>query len=80
MAEHRALRVAAVSLAGALCLGFCADPAIVEDLQSMADGTELEAASLIAAADRDDSDPGAALDTCSSARRMLNERVDRGRT
>jgi hypothetical protein len=37
-------------LAGALCLGFCADPAIVEDVQSMADGAELEAATLIAAA------------------------------
>ena len=50
IAEHHALRVAVVSLAGALCLGFCADPAIVEDVQSMADGTELEAATLIAAA------------------------------
>jgi diacylglycerol O-acyltransferase len=50
IAEHHALRVAAVSLAGALCLGFCADPAIVEDVQSMADATEIETAALIAAA------------------------------
>jgi NRPS condensation-like uncharacterized protein len=50
IAEHHALRVAAVSLAGTLCLGFCVDPAIVEDVQSMADGAEIEAAALIAAA------------------------------
>ncbi len=50
IAEHHALRVAAVSLAQTLFLGFCADPAIVEDIQSMADGTEAEAAALIAAA------------------------------
>lgn len=50
IAEHHALRVAAVSLAGSLCLGFCADPEIVEDVQSMAEGTEIEAAALIVAA------------------------------
>ncbi len=49
LAMHHALRVAAVSLAGTLCLGFCADPAIVEDVQSMAVATEDEAAELIAA-------------------------------
>ncbi len=50
IAEHHALRVAAVSLAGSLCLGFCADPEIVEGVQSMAEGTEIEATALIAAA------------------------------
>jgi diacylglycerol O-acyltransferase len=50
LAEHHALRIAAVSLAGTLCLGFCADPAIVDDVQSMAAATEDEAAELIAAA------------------------------
>ncbi len=50
LAEHHALRIAAVSLAGTLCLGFCADPAIVDDVQSMAAATEDEAAELVAAA------------------------------
>jgi diacylglycerol O-acyltransferase / wax synthase len=50
IAKHHALRVAVVSLAGSLCLGFCADPEIVEDVQSMAEGTEIEATTLIAAA------------------------------
>jgi diacylglycerol O-acyltransferase len=48
--EHHALRVAVVSLAGELCFGFCADPAIVDDLQAMAEGVEVEAGALIAAA------------------------------
>lgn len=48
--EHHALRVAVVSLAGRLCFGFCADPAIVDDLQAMAEGVETEAGALIAAA------------------------------
>jgi diacylglycerol O-acyltransferase len=50
IAEHHALRVAAVSFAGSLCLGFCADPEIVQDVRSMAEGTEIEATALIAAA------------------------------
>jgi len=50
LAEHHALRIAAVSLAGTLCLGFCADPALVENVESMAAATEDEAAELIAAA------------------------------
>jgi hypothetical protein len=49
IAEHHALRIAAVSVADMLFLGFCADPAIVANVQSMAEGTELEAAALIAA-------------------------------
>ena len=47
-ARH-ALRVAVVSLAGDLHFGFCADPAIVDDLDSMATGIEAEADALIAA-------------------------------
>ncbi len=47
--EHHALRVAVVSLAGTLCFGFCADPAIVHDVETLAAGTEAEAAALVAA-------------------------------
>jgi hypothetical protein len=50
IAEHHAVRVAAVSLCDELFLGFCADPAIVDDVGSMAEATEDEAAKLIAAA------------------------------
>lgn len=52
LAERHALRVAVVSLAGQLCFGFCADPAIVDDVQAMADGVQAEAAGLVAAASR----------------------------
>jgi len=45
--EHHALRVAVVSACGQLGFGFCADPAIVEDLEEMARGVEIEAALLI---------------------------------
>lgn len=45
--ERHALRVAVVSLAGSLHFGFCADPAIVDDLDAMAVGVEREAAELI---------------------------------
>jgi diacylglycerol O-acyltransferase len=48
--ERHALRVAIVSLAGELNFGFCADPAIVDDLGAMATGVEAEAAELVAAA------------------------------
>ena len=48
--ERHALRVAVVSLAGMLCFGFCADPAIVDDLAAMAEGSEAEASALIRAA------------------------------
>jgi hypothetical protein len=48
--ERHALRVAVVSLAGNLCFGFCADPAVVEDVSAMADGVEAETAALVAAA------------------------------
>ncbi len=48
--ERHALRVAVVSLADRLAFGLCADPAIVPDVQSLADGLEAEAAALIAAA------------------------------
>lgn len=48
--ERHALRISVVSLAGTLCFGLCADPAIVDDLEAMADGLEAEVAALIAAA------------------------------
>jgi diacylglycerol O-acyltransferase len=48
--ERHALRASAVSVADLLCIGFCADPAIVDDVQVLADGVEAEAAALIAAA------------------------------
>jgi diacylglycerol O-acyltransferase / wax synthase len=48
--RRHALRVAAVSVAGRLCFGFCADPGVVEDLGEMAVGLEADAAALVAAA------------------------------
>ncbi|HYI36462.1 MAG TPA: wax ester/triacylglycerol synthase domain-containing protein [Thermoleophilaceae bacterium] len=45
--ERHALRISAVSMADTLCLGFCADPAIVDDLQAMADGVEEGTAELV---------------------------------
>ncbi len=50
--ERHALRVTAVSLAGTLCFGFCADPGLVDDVQAMADGVEQGAAELDAAGRR----------------------------
>ena len=32
-----------VSVGGLLCFGFCADPAILDEVQTMADGVETEA-------------------------------------
>lgn len=48
--RHHALRVSAVSLAGALDLGMLADPGLVEGLDTLADGAVAEAHALIAAA------------------------------
>jgi diacylglycerol O-acyltransferase / wax synthase len=48
--ERHALRVSVISLADQLCFGFCADPAVVEDLSEMAQGIEAEAEALIASA------------------------------
>ncbi len=48
--SRHALRVAVVSLAGGLHFGFCADPALVGDLDAMARGIEEEAALLEAGA------------------------------
>jgi hypothetical protein len=48
--ERHALRVGAVSLAGALNLGLCADPGIVDDVAGIAAGAEAEARALIEAA------------------------------
>ena len=50
IAQHHALRVAAVSYAGSLNFGFCADPEIVTDLDGLAAGVEAEAEALTAAA------------------------------
>lgn len=44
------LRISVVSLADDLFFGFNADPDLVDDLEAMADGVEIEAAALIAAA------------------------------
>jgi hypothetical protein len=46
---RHALRVSATSLHDRLNLGFCADPYLVPEVQTMAAATELEAAALIAA-------------------------------
>jgi wax ester synthase-like acyl-CoA acyltransferase family protein/uncharacterized protein DUF1298 len=48
--RRHALRVAAVSIAGRLCFGFCADPAVVDDLDDLAAGLEADAEALVAAA------------------------------
>jgi diacylglycerol O-acyltransferase / wax synthase len=47
--ERHALRVSAISLAGTLGFGFCADPEIVDDLELIARGIEEENAALLAA-------------------------------
>lgn len=46
--ERHALRVAVVSCAGTLGFGFCADPAIVSDVDALAAATEAEAEALLA--------------------------------
>ncbi|MGH3366750.1 MAG: WS/DGAT domain-containing protein [Nocardioidaceae bacterium] len=48
--ERHALRVAVVSLGDTLSFGICADPAIVEHVQTIADGIEAESQELCAAA------------------------------
>ena len=48
--RRHGLRISVVSLAGRLYFGFCADPALVDDLDAMAEGIEIEAADLVAAA------------------------------
>ena len=47
--EHHALRVSAVSYAGTLAFGLCADPGAVSDLDAIAAGIEAEAGELTAA-------------------------------
>jgi hypothetical protein len=49
--EHHALRVSAISYADGICFGLCADPAIVDDLATLAAGIETEAADLVNAAE-----------------------------
>jgi diacylglycerol O-acyltransferase / wax synthase len=48
--ERHALRVSALSFAGMLCFGLCADPELVDRLELMADAFEEEAQALFAAA------------------------------
>jgi diacylglycerol O-acyltransferase / wax synthase len=48
--ERHALRVAVVSLGDTLSFGICADPAIVQHVQTIADGIEAECQALSAAA------------------------------
>jgi diacylglycerol O-acyltransferase len=48
--ERHALRVSATSLAGLLCFGLCSDPHLVDQLPVLAEGIELEARALLAAA------------------------------
>jgi len=48
--EHHALRVSAMSLAGRLGFGLCADPDLVDELPLMAEGVEAEAQLLLDAA------------------------------
>ena len=48
--RRHALRISVVSLCDSLQFGFCADPAIVEDLGAMADGVAIEAQALVDAA------------------------------
>lgn len=43
---HHALRVAAVSLADVLSIGFCADPTLIGGLDPMVEGFEDDAAAL----------------------------------
>jgi diacylglycerol O-acyltransferase / wax synthase len=47
--ERHALRVSAMSLAGQLCFGLCADPHLVDRLGLMAEGIEAEAQGLLEA-------------------------------
>jgi hypothetical protein len=48
--ERHALRVCALSLAGLLCLGLCADPDVVDRLDLLAESIAAEARALLAAA------------------------------
>jgi NRPS condensation-like uncharacterized protein len=48
--ERHALRISAISMADQLGFGLCADPALVDQLQLMADGVEAEAEELLAMA------------------------------
>jgi diacylglycerol O-acyltransferase / wax synthase len=48
--ERHALRVSAISFADQLGFGFCADPNLVDQLQLLADGVEVEAGELLLAA------------------------------
>ena len=47
ISEHHALRVAVISLADELCFGFCVDPNLIPEVQTMADRVQPEALALI---------------------------------
>jgi diacylglycerol O-acyltransferase / wax synthase len=49
VAQHHALRVAVVSVADRLCFGLLAAPAVIGDLDVLADAVEREAAELVRA-------------------------------
>ena len=50
ISRHHALRVCALSLAGRLCFGLCADADLLDQLSTIAEGIELEALALARAA------------------------------
>jgi hypothetical protein len=52
IAEHHALRVSAISLAGVLCFGLCADAELIDHLHLLAEGIEAEAVALRGAVSR----------------------------
>jgi WS/DGAT/MGAT family acyltransferase len=52
VAEHHALRVSALSVGDRLCFGFTADPAVIDDLDVLAEAVEAEASELVRARTR----------------------------
>jgi diacylglycerol O-acyltransferase / wax synthase len=50
ISQHHALRVSAMSLADQLCFGFCVDPDVVSDVETIADAIAPEAEALVTAA------------------------------
>ena len=49
ISRHHALRISVISLADLLCFGFCADAALIADVQTMASRVEPEAQALMGA-------------------------------
>jgi hypothetical protein len=50
ISQHHALRVSAISLADRMCFGFCVDPDVVTDVETIADAIAPEADALERAA------------------------------